>query len=58
MDSSFREHGSGRSQAPKSFLAGLHQILTSFIQWLAGLITLTEEEQEATGIYVDRLGDE
>ena len=57
MDSSFREHGSGRSQAPKSFLAGL-QILTSFIQWLAGLITLTEEEQEEAGIYVDRLGDE
>lgn len=57
MGSSFREQGSGRSQAPKIFLAGL-QILASFIQWLAGLITMTEEEREDAGIYLDHPGGE
>ena len=57
MDSSFREQESGTQQAPKSFLAGL-QILTNLIQWLAGLIRLTEEEKEEAGIYLGRLGGE
>ena len=57
MDSSFREHGSGTSKAPKSFFAG-RTILASLINWLAGLIGLTEEEREAAGIYLDRLGGE
>ena len=57
MDGSFREQGSGRLQAPKSFVAGL-QILASLISWLAGFIRLTEDEQEEAGIYLDRLGGE
>ena len=57
MDGSFREQGSETQQAPKSFLAGL-QILTNLIQWLAGLIRLTEEEKEEAGIYLGRLGGE
>jgi hypothetical protein len=57
MDRSFREQGAGTQQAPKSFLAGL-QILASLILWLAGLITLTEEEQEEAGIYHGRLRGE
>ena len=57
MDSSFREQASGRPPVPKIFLAGL-QTLASLIKWLAGLITMTEEEQEAAGIYVGRIGDE
>jgi hypothetical protein len=57
MDSSFREQGAGTPQAPKSFLARL-QILASLINWLAGLIWLTEEEREDAGIYLDRPGGE
>ncbi|MGZ9226506.1 MAG: hypothetical protein ACXW4M_13215 [Anaerolineales bacterium] len=57
MDSSFREQESETQQAPKSFLAGL-QILTNLIQWLAGLIRLTEEEKEKAGIYLGRPGGE
>ena len=58
MDSSFRGgQGSGTQAAPKSFLAGL-KILASLITWLAGLIELTEEEQEEAGIYLGRQGDE
>ena len=57
MDVSFREQGSETQQAPKSFLAGL-QILTNLIQWLAGLIRLTEEEKEEAGIYLGRPGGE
>ena len=57
MDSSLREQGSDTQQAPRSLFAGL-QILASLILWLAGLITLTEEEQEEAGIYLGRLGGE
>lgn len=57
MDSSFREHGSGTSKAPKSFFAR-RTILASLINWLEGLIGLTKEEQEEAGIYLDRLGGE
>jgi hypothetical protein len=57
MDNSFHEQGSRTQQAPKRFSAGLG-ILASIIKWLAGLITLTEEEREQAGIYDDRLGDE
>ena len=55
MDSSFREQESGTQEAPKSFLAGL-KILTSLINWLAGLLKLTEEEREDAGIYLGRPG--
>jgi hypothetical protein len=57
MDSSFRGQGSRTQAAPKSFLAGL-KILVSLITWLAGLIELTEKEQEEAGIYLGRQGDE
>lgn len=64
MDSSFREHGSGTQQQgsitqpdPKRFLVSL-TVLASLIKWLAGLIKLTEEEQEDAGIYLDRLRGE
>ena len=55
MDSSFREQESGTREAPKSFWAGL-TILASLIQWLGGLIELTEEEREEAGIYLGRPG--
>jgi hypothetical protein len=57
MDSSFREQGSDTQRAPRSFLASL-RILASLINWLAGLLRLTEEEQEEAGIYLDRPGGE
>ena len=57
MDSSFREQGSGTQHDPKRFLTSL-PMLTSVIKWLAGLIKLTEEEQEEAGIYLDRPGGE
>lgn len=57
MDSSFREQGSNRQQAPKRSWMSLWSPL-SFIKWLAGLINLTEEEQEEAGIYLDRRDDE
>ena len=57
MDSSFREQGSDTQKAPRSFLASL-RIFASLINRLAGLIRLTEEEQEEAGIYLDRTGGE
>jgi len=57
MDSSFREQGPNTQQDPKSFLVSLPN-LASVIKWLAGLIKLTEEEQEDAGIYPGRLGRE
>jgi hypothetical protein len=57
MDSSFREQGSNTQQAPKSFLASL-RILASLIKRLASIISLTEEEWEDAGIYLDRPGGE
>ncbi len=53
MDSSFRGQGSGTQAAPKSFLVRL-TILAGLINWLAGLIKLTEEEREDAGIYLGR----
>jgi len=57
MDSSFREQGPDTQQDPKSFLVSLPN-LASIIKWPAGLIKLTEEEQEDAGIYPGRLGRE
>jgi hypothetical protein len=57
MDSAFREQGAGTPRAPKSFLMSL-RIFASLINWLAGLISLTEEERADAGIYLDRLGGE
>ena len=57
MDRSFREQGSGTQKAPKSFLAGL-KVLATFVQWLAGFMLLTEEQQQEAGIYHGRPGGE
>ena len=51
----FVNKGLGTQKDPKSFLVSL-PILASLIKWLAGLIKLTEEEQEEAGIYLDRPG--
>ena len=56
MDNSFSRQESG-TQQPGGFLASL-QIFASILNWLAGLIQLTKEEQEAAGVYLGRLGDE
>ena len=58
MDSSFREQESDTQQDPKRFWVSLTTGLGSLITWLAGLIQLTEEEQEEAGIYLDRPGGE
>ena len=57
MDGSFGEQGSGTQQASKSFLAGI-KVLATLIQWLAGLMLFTEEEQEEAGIHHGRPGGE
>jgi hypothetical protein len=56
MDNSFHRQVSD-AQQKGDFLASL-QIFDRIINWLAGLIKLTEEEQEDAGIYLGRLGDE
>jgi hypothetical protein len=58
MDSSFRGgQVSGTQETSKSFLASL-RFLASLINWLAGLVRLTEEEREDAGIYLGHQGDE
>jgi hypothetical protein len=57
MDRSFREQGSGTQKVSKSFLAGL-KVLATFVQWLAGFMLLTEDEQEEAGIHHGRPGGE
>lgn len=52
MDSSFRTQESNTQKAPTGFWAGL-SILASLINWLASLITMTDEEWEDAGIYLD-----
>jgi hypothetical protein len=63
MDNSFHRQASDAQQKSGS-LASL-QIFESIlplmrrsVNWLAGLIKLTEEEQEDAGVYLGRLGDE
>jgi len=57
MDSSFREQAVGTQNEPKRFWVSL-TLLASLIKRLAGLIKLTEEEQEEAGIYLGRSGRE
>jgi hypothetical protein len=52
MDNSFHQQGTDLQQ-PTGFLASF-RIFNSILDWLAGLIKLTEEEQKDAGIY---LGD-
>ena len=56
MDNSIHEQESS-TRDQKSFVAGL-LILNSIMNWLLGLVELTEEEQQDAGIYPGRLGDE
>jgi hypothetical protein len=55
MDSSFREQGSGTRRDSKGFFSIL-KIFAGLIHWLAGLVSLTAEEQEEAGIYLGRPG--
>ena len=63
MDNSFQQQESDTRQN-KRFLAGLQifdsllPIMRHSVSWLAGLLKLTEEEQEDAGVYLGRLGDE
>lgn len=50
MDSSFREHGFKTQKASTGFWSGL--------KILAKLFSLTEEEREDAGIYLDHPGGE
>ena len=58
MDNFFRRQGSDTKKQPSAsgFWATSLRIINSILNWLAGLIQLTEEEQEEAGIYLDRLG--
>jgi hypothetical protein len=51
MDHSFRQQGSD-TQGPNGFLASL-QIFDRILNWLGGLIKLTEEDKRDAGIYLD-----
>ena len=53
MDNPIRQQRSD-TQQPSGFFASL-QIFDSLLNWLAGLIQMTEEEQKDAGIY---LGDQ
>ena len=62
MDNSFHRQESD-AQQKSGFLAST-QIFDSIlplmrhsVSWLAGLLRLTEEEQEDAGVYLSRLGD-
>jgi len=50
MDNSFHRQGTD-TQQPTGFGATL-QLFNSILDWLAGLIKLTEEEQKDAGIYL------
>ncbi len=56
MDNSFDRQSSDRQQQ-SGLLASL-QIFERILNWLAGLIRLTEDEQRDAGIYVGRQRDE
>ena len=63
MDNSFHQQESNNQQK-NGFLTSL-QIFDSILplmrhslNWLAGLIKLTNEEQENAGVYLGRLGGE
>lgn len=51
MDGSFPGPASGTQKHPK-------RVLVRLINWLTSLITITDEEWEDTGIYLDRPGGE
>jgi hypothetical protein len=60
MDSSFRRQGSGTRKksgflADRQIFDGILPLMRHFVNWLADLLKLTEEEQEAAGIYLGRV---
>ena len=57
MDNPFPEPEPVMQEHPKRSLLGL-ATLASIMKWLADLITVTEEEREEAGIYLDRPGGE
>ena len=57
MDNPFPEPEPVMQEHPKRSLVGL-ATLASIMKWLADLITVTEEEREEAGIYLDRPGGE
>jgi len=64
MDKSFQRKESDTHQQKSGFLASLQTfesilaLMRRSVNWLAGLIKLTKEEQENAGIYLSHLGDE
>ena len=50
MDNSFRQQRSETQQQTGGLLAASLQIFDGILNWLAGLILLTEEEQKEAGI--------
>jgi hypothetical protein len=64
MDNTSFQQQESDTRKNSSFLAGL-QIFDSIlphlrhsVNWLAGILKLTEEEQEDAGVYFGHLGDE
>ena len=63
MDNSLHQQ-EPNAQKKRDYFAGLQifESILSFIRrsmnWLAGVIKLTKEEQENAGIYLNHLGDE
>jgi hypothetical protein len=64
MDNSSFHRQESDAQPKSGFLASM-QIFDSIlplirhsVSWLAGLLNLTEEEQEDAGVFLGRLGDE
>ena len=57
MNDPFPEPESATQEYPKRSFVGV-ATLASIIKWLADLITVTEEEREEAGIYLDRPGGE
>jgi len=63
MDNSFQQQESN-TQQKRGYFTGMRifdsllPLMRHSVSWLAGLLRLTEEEQEDAGIYLSRLGDE
>ena len=64
MDNSSFQQQESDTRQESGFLVG-QQIFDSLlplvqrsVSWLAGLLKLTEKEQEEAGVYLGRLGDE
>lgn len=64
MDNSSFQQQESDTRQKSGFLAVLQifdnllSLMRHFVNWLAGLFKLTEEEQEDAGVYLSRLGDE